>query len=84
MTPFIAEFIGTTLLILLGNGVVANASLNKSLGEGSGWIVITIGWAMAVFIAVFVVAPYSGAHINPAVTIGLALSGKFVWSKVAT
>ena len=84
MTPFIAEFIGTTLLILLGNGVVANASLNKSLGEGSGWIFITIGWAMAVFIAVFVVAPYSGAHVNPAVTIGLALSGKFAWSKVAT
>ncbi len=84
MTPFIGEFIGTALLILLGNGVVANASLNKALGEGSGWMVITLGWAIAVFIAVFVVAPYSGAHVNPAVTIGLALCGKFAWSKVAT
>ena len=82
MEPLLGEFIGTTLLILLGNGVVANALLKESKGEGSGWIVITFGWAIAVFVAVFVVAPYSGAHINPAVTIGRAVAGKFAWSSV--
>lgn len=82
MTPFLAEFIGTFLLILLGDGVVANVVLNKTKGNNSGWIVITFGWAIAVFVAVFVVAPYSGAHINPAVTIGLALAGSFDWAQV--
>lgn len=77
MTPFIAEIVGTFLLILLGCGVNANVSLNKTYGSGSGWIVITTGWALAVYIAVVVAGPISGAHINPAVTIGLAAAGEF-------
>ena len=82
MTPFIAEIIGTALLLLLGDGVVANVVLKGTKGNASGWVVITIGWGMAVFVAVFVVAAYSGAHINPAVTLGLALAGKFDWAQV--
>lgn len=82
MTPFIGEIIGTALLVLLGNGVVANVVLKSTKGSNSGWIVITFGWGMAVFVGVFSVANASGAHINPAVTIGLAAAGKFAWSKV--
>ena len=82
MTPFVAEIIGTALLLLLGDGVVANVVLKGTKGENSGWIVITFGWGMAVFVAVFVVAAYSGAHINPAVTLGLAIAGKFGWGQV--
>jgi glycerol uptake facilitator protein len=82
MNPFIGEFIGTMLLILLGDGVVANVILNKTKGNNSGWIVITFGWAIAVFVGVFCVAASSGAHLNPAVTIGLAFVGKFSWSMV--
>ncbi len=82
MTPFIAEIIGTGLLILLGGGVVANVVLNKTAGNNSGWIVITTGWALAVYIGVVVSAPYSGAHLNPAVSIGLAFAGKFDWELV--
>jgi glycerol uptake facilitator protein len=82
MTPFIAEIIGTALLILLGGGVVANVVLNKTLGNNSGWIVIATGWALAVYVAVVVVGSYSGAHINPAVSIGLAIAGKFPWELV--
>lgn len=82
MTPFIAEIIGTALLTLLGGGVGANVVLNKTLGHNSGWIVITTGWALAVYVAVVVVGPYSGAHINPAVSIGLAIAGKFPWESV--
>lgn len=82
MTPFVAEFIGTALLILLGNGVVANVVLTGTKGNGGGWIVITTAWALAVFVGVVVSAPYSGAHLNPAVTIALAISGKFEWSQV--
>lgn len=82
MSPFVAELIGTCLLLLLGDGVVANVVLKQTKGNSSGWIVITFGWAIAVFIAVFVVAPFSGAHINPAVTLGLALSGSFPWADV--
>ena len=82
MTPFIAEIIGTALLVLLGDGVVANVVLHRTKGSGSGWIVITMGWGLAVFVGVFTVAAYSGAHINPAVTIGLAAAGKFTWSLV--
>tara|TARA_R110002073_G_scaffold40547_5_gene114946 strand:+ start:40947 stop:41675 length:729 start_codon:yes stop_codon:yes gene_type:complete len=82
MTPFIAEIIGTALLILLGGGVVANVVLSKTIGNNSGWIVITAGWALAVYVAVVVVGPYSGAHINPAVSIGLAIAGKFPWESV--
>ncbi|MEO9512528.1 MAG: MIP/aquaporin family protein [Flavobacteriaceae bacterium] len=77
MTPFISEIVGTFLLILLGCGVNANVSLKKTYGNGSGWIVITTGWAFAVYTGVVVAGPYSGAHMNPAVTIGLALAGEF-------
>lgn len=82
MTPFIAEIIGTMLMILLGNGVVANVVLSGTKGNNSGWIVITAGWAFAVFVAVTVAGPISGAHLNPAVTIGLAIAGKFAWNQV--
>jgi len=77
MIPFLGEVIGTALLILLGDGVVANVVLNETKGKDSGWIVITWGWTMAVFVAVFTVAAFSGAHLNPAVSVGLAIAGKF-------
>ncbi|SHE58055.1 MIP/aquaporin family protein [Pedobacter caeni] len=82
MTPFIAEMIGTMLLILLGDGVVANVVLKDTKGNNSGWIVITTAWALAVFVGVVVAAPYSGAHLNPAVTVALAISGAFPWADV--
>ena len=82
MSILIAEIIGTMLLILLGNGVVANVVLNGTKGNGSGWIVITTGWALAVFVGVVVAGPYSGAHLNPAVTIALAVAGKVSWDLV--
>ncbi|WP_010518173.1 MIP/aquaporin family protein [Croceivirga radicis] len=82
MTPFIAEIIGTALLMLLGIGVNANVTLNKTYGQGSGWIVITTGWAFAVYVGVVVAAPHSGAHLNPAVSIGLAVANKFDWNLV--
>ena len=82
MTPFISEFIGTALLITLGNGVVANVVLHKTYGQSSGWIVITFGWAIAVFVGVFVSGTTSGAHLNPAITFALAAVGKFSWAKV--
>lgn len=69
------EFVGTAILILLGDGVVANVVLKGTKGHGSGWIVITFGWAMAVFVGVLTVAKSSGAHLNPAVSIGLAAAG---------
>ncbi|MFZ7276649.1 MIP/aquaporin family protein [Avibacterium endocarditidis] len=77
MNAYLAEFIGTALLILMGNGVVANVCLNKTKGQSSGWIVITTAWAFAVYVAVVVTGPYSGAHLNPAVTLGLAVIGSF-------
>lgn len=80
MTPFIAELIGTAALILLGGGVVANVVLKDTQGHSSGWIVITTGWALAVYIGVVIAAPFSGAHLNPAVTIGLAVSDSFPWA----
>ena len=82
MTPFLGEIVGTALLILLGDGVVANVLLAKSKGNNAGWIVITTGWALAVFVGAFSVASVSGAHLNPAVTIGLAVAGKFGWDQV--
>jgi len=82
MTPFLGEIIGTALLILLGDGVVANVVLKGTKGNNSGWIVITFGWAMAVFVGVFVSAAASGAHLNPAVTVALAAAGKFEWAQV--
>lgn len=82
MNIFAAETIGTALLILLGDGVVANVVLNKTKGNNSGWIVITFGWAIAVFVGVFVASKASGAHLNPAVTIALAILNKVSWSIV--
>ncbi len=82
MSPFMAEMIGTMLLILLGDGVVANVLLNDTKGNNGGWIVITTAWGLAVYVGVVVAGPYSGAHLNPAVTIGLAIAGKFAWNKV--
>lgn len=82
MIEYFAEFLGTFILILLGNGVVANVNLKGTHSFGGGWIVISAGWGMAVFVAVFAVSDFSGAHINPAVTLGLALSGLFEWAKV--
>ncbi len=82
MSILVAEILGTMLLILLGNGVVANVVLKGTKGNDSGWIVITTGWALAVFVGVVVAGPYSGAHLNPAVTIGLATAGKISWSVV--
>jgi glycerol uptake facilitator protein len=82
MSPFIAEFIGTALILTFGNGVVANVLLKQSKGNSSGWIVITVGWAMAVFIGVYASASASGAHLNPAVTFALAMKGDFPWDKV--
>ena len=77
-----AEFFGTFILCLGGDGVVANVGLKQTKGENSGWIVISFGWGMAVFVAVLTTADISGAHLNPAVTIGLAFSGLFTWAKV--
>ncbi|MDR9418253.1 MIP/aquaporin family protein [Gracilimonas sp.] len=82
MSPLLAEFIGTAILLLFGCGVVANVILNKTKGNGSGWIVITWGWGMGVFIAVYTMGQFSGAHINPAVTLGLATAGLFEWVMV--
>ncbi len=84
MNGFIGELIGTTLLILLGNGVVAGVVLKGTKNENSGWIVITIGWALAVTMAVYVAGKASGAHLNPAVTVALAAAGKFEWANVPT
>ena len=82
MSTFTAEIVGTAILMLLGNGVVANVLLKGTKGEGAGWLVITMAWGAAVFVAVAVAAPVSGAHINPAVTLALAVAGKFAWAKV--
>jgi len=82
MTVYIFEFIGTAMLILIGNGVVANLVLKGTKGADLGWVGISIAWGIAVFIGVFISADASGAHLNPAVTIGLATAGKFSWSLV--
>lgn len=82
MSPFIAEIVGTFLLMLLGCGINANVVLKDTKGNSSGWLAITTGWALAVYIGVLVASPYSGAHINPAVSIGLAVAGEFSWQEV--
>ncbi len=82
MSEFAAEFIGTMILVLLGDGVVANVCLKGTKGCNSGWIVITMGWGLGVFTAVMITEQFSGAHINPAVTIALAVARDFPWDKV--
>lgn len=82
MTPFIAELVGTTVLITLGLSVVANVALDKTKGQNAGLIVVGFAWAIAVFVGVFISADISGAHLNPAVTVALAVAGKFEWSLV--
>ena len=82
MSIFGAEVIGTALLILLGDGVVAAVLLNHSKAQNSGWIVITFGWAMGVMAGVFAVGQFSGAHLNPAVTLGFAVIGNTEWEDV--
>jgi glycerol uptake facilitator protein len=77
MSPFFAEFFGTSIIIVFGGGVVANVLLDKTKGNNSGWIVITSGWAVGVFTGVLIAAPFSGAHLNPAVTLALVLANKF-------
>ena len=82
MNPFLAEFIGTALLVIFGNGVVANVVLARTKGNNSGWVVITAGWGLAVFVGVFCAQRFSGAHLNPAVTLAMAAAGKLIWAKV--
>ncbi|WP_341651794.1 MIP/aquaporin family protein [Blattabacterium cuenoti] len=84
MTKIYAEIIGTMILIFLGNGVVANVILSKTKGHSKNgeWLTITVGWALAVFMGIIVSAPYSGAHLNPCVTISFAIIGKFSWKMV--
>jgi glycerol uptake facilitator protein len=82
MTPFMGELLGTMILIIIGAGVCAGANLTKSYAKDAGWIVITIAWGLGVTLGVFAVGNISGAHLNPAVTIGLAFAGAFEWSQV--
>ena len=77
MNAFFAEFFGTAMIIVFGGGVVANVVLNQTKGNNSGWIVITFGWAAGVFTGVSIAAPYSGAHLNPAITLALVMAHKF-------
>ncbi|MDP2338477.1 MAG: MIP/aquaporin family protein [Bacteroidota bacterium] len=84
MTPFLSELLGTMFLIVLGDGVVANVVLSKTKGNGSGWIVISFGWAIAVFTGVYVATSGSGAHLNPAVTLAMAAFNNFPWNEVPT
>lgn len=82
MDLFLAELVGTMLLIVIGEGVCANASLERSKGKEAGWLAITTAWGLAVALAVYAVGRISGAHINPAVTLGLASTGAFEWALV--
>ena len=82
MSPLVAEFLGTMILIILGNGVVANVVLAKTKGNDAGWLVITAGWGIAVFVGALCSAKASGAHLNPALTLGLVAAGKFEVGKL--
>ena len=82
MNVYLAEFLGTAILVLLGNGVVANVLLDRTKGYDAGWIVVSAGWGMAVFVAVLCTEQFSGAHINPAVTLAVAAAGTFDWAQV--
>jgi glycerol uptake facilitator protein len=83
MNAYLAEFIGTAILVIFGNGVVANVVLSRTKGNGGGWIVITAGWGLGVFVGVFCSQSFSGAHLNPAVSLAMATAGKLAWPKVA-
>src|SRR6476659_9354002 len=83
MSPYLAEFIGTTILVIFGNGVVATVVLARTKGQNSGWIVITAGWGLAVFVGAFCSQAFSGAHLNPAVTLAMATAGKLAVNKIA-
>ena len=83
LTKFVFELIGTMVMILRGDGVCACVTLNKSKGQNSGWVVITLAWGLAVMCGVLIAGPYTGAHLNPAVTLGLAIAGLFPWNLVA-
>lgn len=82
MSEFLAELIGTAILIIFGAGVCANVNLNRSFARNSGWIVISFGWGLGVAMAIYAVGQFSGAHLNPAVTLGLAFNGDFAWAKI--
>ncbi|RZK59004.1 MAG: aquaporin family protein, partial [Hymenobacter sp.] len=82
MSPFAAELVGTALLMLVGTATTANVVLTDTKGHNSGWLVIATGWALAVYVGVVVANPASGAHLNPAVTLALALAGQFGWAQV--
>jgi glycerol uptake facilitator protein len=84
MSPFFGELIGTGMLVILGQGVVQNVVLSKTKGHNSGWIVISFGWAIGVFVGVYCATPFSKAHLNPAVTLAFAALGKFPWADVPT
>ena len=79
MNPIVAEYLGSCILILMGTGVCANSSLNDTFAKGADWVLISFGWGLGVYVGVIVAGPSSGAHLNPAVTIGLAIAGKFDW-----
>ena len=82
MNAYLAEFLGTAILILFGGGVCANVNLKRSAGNNADWIVIAAGWGLAVSMGVYAVGKFSGAHLNPAVTIALAMDGGFSWAQV--
>lgn len=82
MNAYLFEFLGTLILVLFGDGVCAACSLNKSKAQGAGWVVISLAWGLAVMMGVLVAGPVSGAHLNPAVSLGLAVAGKFAWASV--
>lgn len=82
MSPYLAEFCGTAFMLYLGDSVNANVILKGSKGQNSGWTVISIGWAVAVLIPALMFGPHSGAHMNPALTLGLAANGSMSWALV--
>lgn len=82
MSPYFAEFIGTTLLVLLGDGIVAGVVLKDTKSNNAGWLTICIAWGLAVALAIYAVGNVSGAHLNPAVTLAMAYSGSFPWNQV--
>nr|HPI79723.1 MIP/aquaporin family protein [Cyclobacteriaceae bacterium] len=82
MSPYLAEFVGTMILVVLGDGVVAGVLLKQSKSENAGWMVVVVAWGLAVAFAIYAVGGYSGAHINPAVTLALAFNGSFPWADV--